>query len=383
MKKDMFKWLSIFVMAVVCVGFASCGDDDEDNGVIDNSGDTGVGIISKALTGSWTGKPVGQSGMLVCKFGENGSLDMAVSDAHGNATEWHGTYTFTGSSEGGIITAKWNDGTEESIQVAYIEANTMTLVKNYISYQMKRGEPDDDSTEDYEGDDNGGYGGEESAHNYAPSNVNGKHFRIINGLKTYDLYFTSNSTINPASRTSDGHAVINNATYEKISADKAKISITTSYTYSFYLTFTSESAGTADDFSYKYDFTMDDYTILEFSAPESVAYLTFTDVSLSRWLRFGSQSGSRVYVNSSDWGGPRYSDVFVVSYNKTSSKQATLVIEHTYKYSSSSTSSNTDTWTYNLTFTTGEGGNYSRSGTSTNRFLNIAGMGGTGTFTLK
>ena len=381
MKKDMFKWLSIFVMAVVCVGFASCGDDDEDNGVIDNSGDTGVGIISKALTGSWTGKPVGQSGMLVCKFGENGSLDMAVSGARGNATEWHGTYTFTGSSEGGIITAKWNDGTEESIQVAYITANTMTLVKNYISYQMKRGEPDDDSAEDNEGDNNDG---EESAHNYAPSNVSGKHFRIIYSSTTYDLYFTSNSTINPASGTSDGHAIINNATYEKISADKAKISITTSYTYSFYLTFTSESAGTVEHGSLQYSFTMDDYTMLNFSAPESVAYLTFTDVSLSRWLRFGSQSGSRVYVNSFKWGSvSHYSDNFAVTYNKTSSKQATLVIEHTYKNLSSSTSSNTDTWTYNLTFTTGEGGNYSRSGTSTNRYMNLAGMDGTGTFTLK
>ena len=29
MKKNIFKWLYIFVMAVVCVGFASCGDDDE------------------------------------------------------------------------------------------------------------------------------------------------------------------------------------------------------------------------------------------------------------------------------------------------------------------------------------------------------------------
>jgi|GEM_PF-6712915 len=30
MKKNIFKWLYIFVMAVVCVGFASCGDDDEE-----------------------------------------------------------------------------------------------------------------------------------------------------------------------------------------------------------------------------------------------------------------------------------------------------------------------------------------------------------------
>lgn len=31
MKKNIFKWLSIFFMAAVCIGFASCGDDDEDD----------------------------------------------------------------------------------------------------------------------------------------------------------------------------------------------------------------------------------------------------------------------------------------------------------------------------------------------------------------
>ena len=30
MKKNVFKWLSIFIMTAVCAGFASCGDDDDD-----------------------------------------------------------------------------------------------------------------------------------------------------------------------------------------------------------------------------------------------------------------------------------------------------------------------------------------------------------------
>jgi hypothetical protein len=30
MKKNIFKWLSLFVLAVVCIGFVSCGDDDDD-----------------------------------------------------------------------------------------------------------------------------------------------------------------------------------------------------------------------------------------------------------------------------------------------------------------------------------------------------------------
>lgn len=31
MKKEIFKWLSLFVVVIMCVGFVSCGDDEEDN----------------------------------------------------------------------------------------------------------------------------------------------------------------------------------------------------------------------------------------------------------------------------------------------------------------------------------------------------------------
>lgn len=47
MKKNIFKWLSIFVMAVVCVGFASCGDDDEDVNPGGGSGGSDSGVEGK------------------------------------------------------------------------------------------------------------------------------------------------------------------------------------------------------------------------------------------------------------------------------------------------------------------------------------------------
>ena len=52
MKKNIFKWLPIFVVVALCVGFVSCGDDDDD----DNNG----GLItptlddaSKFFVGNW------------------------------------------------------------------------------------------------------------------------------------------------------------------------------------------------------------------------------------------------------------------------------------------------------------------------------------------
>lgn len=47
MKKNIFKCLSIFVMAVVCVGFASCGDDDEDVTPGGSSGGSDSGVEGK------------------------------------------------------------------------------------------------------------------------------------------------------------------------------------------------------------------------------------------------------------------------------------------------------------------------------------------------
>lgn len=46
MKKNILNWMTITLMAFVCVGFTACGGDDDDN-----SG--GGGADTRALVGSW------------------------------------------------------------------------------------------------------------------------------------------------------------------------------------------------------------------------------------------------------------------------------------------------------------------------------------------
>lgn len=47
--KKMFKFLPVFVMAMVCVGFCSCGDDEEEN-------ENGTNELNGAVVGTWQGE---------------------------------------------------------------------------------------------------------------------------------------------------------------------------------------------------------------------------------------------------------------------------------------------------------------------------------------
>lgn len=380
MKNFISRWLSVFVMTALCVGFVSCGDDDDDPDVYYPSLDD----ASSFFVGNWTadegdyvryitfsadGSYVYISNQLSYTFDENDNFVTKEKTIVKQTGQWR------------FVKASENSGLLYTNIGGYDVISIMNMSNGYwygistSGYEIRANKMADNdyAINHYK---------QENIVDYAPDYVTGKHFRLNYSSTAYELYFTSNGSISPAS--SAGYYVLENATYEKTSASKGKITVKTSgSSYSFYLTFTSESGGTFQDYNMVrvYNFTVDNnQPNISFSAPTSIAYMTFSDRDW-RSLTFGSQSGSRVYVSSSDWGS-HYSDVFVVTYNRTSSKEATLVIENTYK-SLSSSSSNTDTWTYNLTFTSATGGNYSRTGTSTNRYMMIAGMDGTGVFTLK
>ena len=47
MKKHLMSWMTIMLMAFVCVGFAACGSDDDDNGGNGSSSSSGVTVNSK------------------------------------------------------------------------------------------------------------------------------------------------------------------------------------------------------------------------------------------------------------------------------------------------------------------------------------------------
>lgn len=383
MKKNIFKWLPIFVVVALCVGFVSCGDDDDD----DNNG----GLItptlddaSKFFVGNWVendgeyvryftfsadGNDVFVSNKLLYGY-EDGNLVEKEKSVVKRTGTWHFEKAsertgvlYTGISGYEVISVMdMSEGYWYGISTSGYEITARKLADNDYAINHYK---------------------ENVFTDYAPNDVSGKHFKLDYSSTTYNLYFTSNSTTNPASNAGVDVMIVN-ATYEKTLENKARITITTGgSTYSFHLTFTSNSGGKFSWGSLEYNFTMDDaQPSTNFSAPTSIAYKTFTESSL-RWLSFGSQSGSRVYVNSFKWGfSSNYSDNFIVTYNKTSTRQATLVVEHTFKLIPSS-SPTTDTWTYNLTFTSENGGNYSRTGTSTNFRRTSAEMSGSGAFTLQ
>lgn len=125
--------------------FVACGSDDSnDDGNI-------VRSINQALTGGWRGTPITGKGAIVCNFGSDGSLGVAVSNASGSYTEQRGTYTFTGQEANGVVNATWSDGTTEQLVAASITATSMYLEKGGVNYSMSRA--DVDESDDDEGDD--------------------------------------------------------------------------------------------------------------------------------------------------------------------------------------------------------------------------------------
>lgn len=134
-------FLSVMMAVLMMTAFVACGDDDKDDGGTVNG-------INQKLTGGWRGKPMTGSGAIICNFGSNGSLGVAVSNSSGNYTEQNGTYTFTGLEESGVINANWNDGTTEQLSAASITTSSMILTKSGVIYNMERAEVDNSGNDD-------------------------------------------------------------------------------------------------------------------------------------------------------------------------------------------------------------------------------------------
>lgn len=359
----------VFCCIIMSLAFAACGDDSKDDDVL---APPSTSYSLENLIGVWSGETSNYTFKLAFGIYGNNTYQYSLfkynssSEKYESNLQQSGTYQFNANTGELILTHA--DYSTETLQVRNQTYSSFTLIAGQTNFYMKR----------YTGS-GGDDGGSTDTTGWAPGNVSGKHFTLSYSSGTYNIYFTSNSTINNASNA--GNFVLNGASYEKTSANEATISVTTSYTHTAYLTFTSSTGGTFQwSTGATGTFTVyDEQPSSNFSAPYSIAYMTFKDNARNKTMTFGSQSGSSVNVSYQNWSSEN-NETYNATYNRISDKQATLVIVREWTLSTGS-SSITDTWTYNLIFTTATGGNLSYQMSSTNRFS--SGQSGTGTFTLQ
>lgn len=401
-KNYLFSVLTVVLVALTCIGMAACG-----GGGSDSSGDNDDVVTApptppakfnlENLLGVWAGDNADHSLRIALGIYPNNTMQISAfqktSSKYESFINEEGSYVFN-TATGELTITYFDDNTTETFRIENQNSSGFTFYVNDNAFYMSRYTGSGDGSEagdgDGSGDGNGdGNGGGPGVTDWAPSYVNGKHFTLTSSSSPHNIYFTTNTTINPASNA--GSIIINGATYERTNVNEARITITTSYTYTAYLTFTSSTGGT---FRWSTGLTgtftvTDEEPSSTFSAPSSIAFKTFTILPGSvaeQSILFGSQSGSNVRVNNStNWESTSlYNVYYTVTYYVTSNKSATLEIE--MKYVSKSTIASTTftrTWTYELTFTSATGGNYSRSLVSTNHYDNINNKTTTGTFTLK
>ena len=133
MKKNIFSWLTIVVMAVVCVGFVACGSDDDDGG----------GAVPSELIGTWRGT----NGHWTFEYTFNADRTGSGSGwtGRGSTYQWRYTYTVSGNTikcKGASVYAGF-DGevtTNENFETTFTLAGStlsggqfqdVTFTKNY------------------------------------------------------------------------------------------------------------------------------------------------------------------------------------------------------------------------------------------------------------
>ena len=102
LKKNLFRLMAIMMVATLCLGFASCGDDDDDN-------DKG-----SPIAGTWTSVNNSQDKFVFLSNGNcerhydysatKGVTDITVDDDTVLKRYFYGTYTVSGNS----FTITWN-----------------------------------------------------------------------------------------------------------------------------------------------------------------------------------------------------------------------------------------------------------------------------------
>lgn len=365
------KLLKSFTMLLLLLAavftFSACGGGD-DSGSGDNGGstlpDNGGGYTqynATYLQGVWIGYTANYSYALAVGIYDDGSCAFIL--YHNNGSNFvkdyedEGTYQFNTNT--GELVVRYDNNTQvESFFVKNQTYSSFTLYVRDMVFNMER----------YVDEEEGG--GESTQDGYAPKDVSDYTFKIKHIGQTYRVYFTSNTTINSSyCYIPLPESTVQSAEYTRTGANTARVdinyynSVLNKYsTYSFDLTFTSETGGTSRcenlDGSFTIEKTQREDNV---SAPLNISYRKFTTQSgsyVSNWWQFGEQMSNVASITSyggTATTGSKYYRHYGV-YTRYSSTEATLVIhEQAYEQTSDQAT------TYSLEFLTSTSGRFTSS----------------------
>ena len=108
-KKNIFRLMAILMVATLCTGFASCGDDDDDNGI--SSPIVNTWVSTKNANETFTFQSNGKCRRLYQAPAVKGVTDLVVDD---DVVEQYfdGTYTVTDDNS---LTVTWNTKTTTKV----------------------------------------------------------------------------------------------------------------------------------------------------------------------------------------------------------------------------------------------------------------------------
>lgn len=338
--------------------FSACGGDDG-GGSSDSGGGvtpSGSGTYSQAdLVGAWTGFNSDASLAVVMRIYQDGTGELVLfryeNSDYVQIFDEKIKYQFNTNS--GELFVTYSDNSTEKFMITNQTYNSFTFYVGDTAFRMER----------YTGDGGGSQSG------YAPDQISNCIIRIIHIGQAFNIYFTSNTTIRSEySNIPLPQSTVTGARYAKTGANTATVDIDyyngvlkKSNTYSFNLTFTSETEGTTYSENMNGTFTITNEGSADYvSAPENISYMTFTtdpNEVTSKWWTFGAQVNGEAKVTS--YGGIASSLTYYshyASYFRSSNTSAVLTIST--KLDRESSESNT---AYTLEFQTSNSGRYTSS----------------------
>ena len=121
MKRNLLSWMTILMVAIVSVGFVSCGDDDNKSDDERNTPTGQLGTVS--LVGTWQ-LHFGPNDYCILTFYQNGTVKYQEYDDG----EWEEEETLNYTYKNAILRLTYSDGSErETIEVISLSETKLVL----------------------------------------------------------------------------------------------------------------------------------------------------------------------------------------------------------------------------------------------------------------